>query len=143
MTWITRHAQRKQGTHILFLCRRRRSNNTEEKIWACAQKLPVHILGSICNNLPGFYCWGDLILRKFKNQFCARSAHPGQKYESGLLFNTNIPGEFRAGEWVLVKKTRIKSMLRLFITYMLYYMLEKGEMEPNDNLFEEKLEGSE
>ena len=34
-------------------------------------------------------------------------------------------------------------MLRLFITYMLYYMLEKGEMEPNDNLFEEKLEGPE
>ena len=55
------------------------------------------------DNFPRFACWGDLILIEFKNQFCAFSAQPGQKYKSGLLFNTNIPEVLQVGYYILVR----------------------------------------
>ena len=46
-----------------------------------------------------------------------------------------MPESLRVRDWVLVTMIKIKYMLRLFIASMLYYILEEGEMEPNDNLF--------
>ena len=53
--------------------------------------------------MPGFDCWGDLILSKFQNQFFACSAQPGRKRESGFLFNTNMYAHLRIGDCVLVR----------------------------------------
>ena len=37
---------------------------------------------------------------EFQNQFCACSAHPGGKCESGSLFNTKMPVELRVRDLV-------------------------------------------
>ena len=57
------------------------------------------------NNFPGFACWGDLILSEFQNQFCACSAQPGKKCESGSLFDTKMPALLRAGYFVIAGGT--------------------------------------
>ena len=54
-----------------------------------------HIRGEFHDDFTGFAFWGDLILRKFQNQFCNFSAQPGKKCESGSLFNTNITESLR------------------------------------------------
>ena len=41
------------------------------------------LLGAFRDNFPGFACWGDFILRKSQNQFCAYSEHPGQNMKQG------------------------------------------------------------
>ena len=64
-----------------------------------------HILGAFCDNFPGFACWGGLILSGFQNQFCACSVQPVKKYESGLLFNTNMPEPLQFGYYVIVRGT--------------------------------------
>ena len=69
------------------------------------------------NNLPEFACWGDLILRKFQNQFCACSAQPGQKCESGLMFNTKMPAVLRVRDYILARVTDT----------MFWYMIEESD----------------
>ena len=69
------------------------------------------------NNFPGFACWGDSISSEFQNQFCACSAQPVQKCESGSLFNTKIPAALRVRDYILVRgKDTIFS-----------YMIEEGD----------------
>ena len=51
-----------------------------------------------------FSCWGDFILRKIQNQFCACPVHP-EKYESGSLFNINITASLRDVDCVLLRST--------------------------------------
>ena len=41
----------------------------------------------------------------FQNQFCACSVQPVKKYESGLLFNTNMPEPLQFGYYVIVRGT--------------------------------------
>ena len=57
---------------------------------------------ALCDNFSGFSCWGDLILSKFQNQFCAYSSQPGQKCKSGLLLNTKMTAPLRIRDCVLV-----------------------------------------
>ena len=58
--------------------------------------------------LPGLISWGKLILSGFQNQFCACSAQPGPKIESGFLFNTNMPEPLWVGECFILMVTHIK-----------------------------------
>ena len=60
------------------------------------------MLGAVRDNLSGFAYWGHLILIKFQNKFCACSADPGQKYEPGLMFDTNMSASFQVGDCVLL-----------------------------------------
>ena len=59
----------------------------------------------LCNSFPMIACWGDLILSEFQNQFCTCSSQPGQKLESGLLFNSKMPTPFRVRDYVLLRGT--------------------------------------
>ena len=64
------------------------------------------------DNFPGFACWGDFILIKFQNKFCACSAQPVKKYESGSLFNTKMPAVLCVGDCIIVTIIKINSRLR-------------------------------
>ena len=77
------------------------------------------ITTAVRDDFPGFACWGDLILSKFQNQFCACSAQPGQKFELVSLFNTKIPAVLQVGDCILVTMIKFKSMLILLMTSML------------------------
>ena len=80
------------------------------------------------DNFHGFACWGDLILSKFQNQFYDCSAWPGKKFESGLLFNTNMPASLRVEYCIQFLGITINYMLILFMTSMLYFMLVEGDV---------------
>ena len=82
-----------------------------------------------------FSCWVDLILSEFQNQFYACSAQPEQKCESGLLFDLKTPAALWVGDCIIVAAITIKFMLILLRTFMLYYMLEEVEVDPNGKLF--------
>ena len=79
----------------------------------------LHYTTTFHDNFPGFDFWGDLILSKFQNQFCACSEEPGKKSESGILFNTNMPAALRVIDCIILPMIKIKSMLRLSRTSML------------------------
>ena len=55
----------------------------------------VHILMSSAIISPGLIAGEIWFLAKFQNQFCACSAQPGKKRESGLLFNIKMPAFFQ------------------------------------------------
>ena len=59
------------------------------------------------------------------------STQPGKKIESGSLFNANMPAPLWIGDCVIVRDTYT----------MFYYMLEEGEMDPNDKLFKQNWKG--
>ena len=46
-----------------------------------------------------------------------------------------MPAALWVGDCIIVKMIKIKPMLRFLVSSMLQYMLEEGEMEPNDTLF--------
>ena len=52
--------------------------------------IPDCIQGAVRNNFPRFYCWQDLMLSEFQYHFCSCPEAPGQKHETGFLFNTNM-----------------------------------------------------
>ena len=55
------------------------------------------------NNFAGFACWGYLIPSELQNQLFACSAQPGQKCESGLMFNTKMPAPLHIRDCVLLR----------------------------------------
>ena len=56
-------------------------------------------------------------MSEFKNQFCACSAQPEKKCESGSLFNTKMPAALQVREYILVRVTDT----------MFYSVIEEGD----------------
>ena len=57
------------------------------------------------NNFSGSACWGDFIFSELQNQFFACSSQPGQKCESGFLFNIMMYLLLQVGYCVIVMGT--------------------------------------